>query len=206
MENETPFSEQPFSAEPFPQPSVSGPRRVAVSVPTNDGGKPDWSKVSPKVRKKFEQLFNDPATQAEFGKTTEGEMDPAQAKMLGMWAINILFQVEGLAVAAKFKLTREEAKQLTQADFSSFPDFDNAVTRVMQKRGPEWLSKWADEIFVGSCLMMAMAANWEKGSEMAAAKRKRERENTVNVNSEPKPNGGYQEPVYVPIDRVVEAQ
>jgi len=201
MENET-----PFSAEPFPQPSASGPRRVAVSVPTGDDGKPDWSKVSPKVRKKFEQLYNDPATQAEFSKVAEGEMDPAQAKMLGMWCINILFQVEGLAVAAKFKLTREEAKTLTQADFSTFPDFDNAVTRIMQKRGPEWLSAWADEIYVGSSLLMAMAANWEKGSEMAAAKRKREKENTVNVNAESKPNGGYQEPVYVDVGRVAEAE
>ena len=193
MEAET---STPFSAEPFPQPSVSGPRRVAVSVPTDDSGKPDWSKVSPKVRKKFEQLFNDPATQAEFSSTPEGQIDPAQAKMLGMWAINILFQVEGLAVAAKFKLTREEAKTLTQADFSSFPDFDNAVTRIMQKRGPEWLAKWADEIYVGSCLLMAMAGNWEKGAEMAAMKKKREKENTVIIDVDSKPNGGYQEPVY----------
>ena len=170
------------STAPFPRadaPLASG--RVSVSVPSDAAGHQDWARASDKVRKRFKELLDDPATKAAFVTPEEAPgMSQEQAHMLGMMALSAVFQIQALAAALKFRLNKEELQQCFSPDFKPYPDFDKALARVLQKRGPEWLAVWADELYVGSVIVMASLAGWAKAGSVAAEKKK-------------KVNGGMQE-------------
>ena len=170
-ENKTPTD----ATAPFPRadaPLSSG--RVSVSVPSDAEGHPDWARATDKQRKRFKELIEDPATKAAFVTPEEAPgLDPEQARMLGMMALGAIFQVQGLAAALKYRLSKEEIQQCFAPDFTPYPDFGKALARVLQKRGPEWLAVWADEIYVGSVLLIVSLAGWTKAGAVAGEKKKK---------------------------------
>jgi len=179
-----PSAESPFldAGAGFPTPAVSTSTRVSVSVPVKEDGTPDWSKASEKIRKRFAALFNDPATQAEFAQASDGGMDPMQARMLGMMLLSTINQVQSLAAVLKYKLTKEEIQECFTSDYKPYPNFEEALARVMAKRGPAWLAAWADELYVGQVVLLSSFAAWSKASAIAAEKKRKASEQVKEVS------------------------
>jgi hypothetical protein len=199
-ENESPFITPPIVVEAFPAPAASTPSRIAIGIPVTEKGKPDWSRVSDKVKKKFKDLLADPATQAEFLRVQgESLIDPQSALMMGKMMIGAIFQMQMLAAAIRLKLTKEELQECFQPNFQIFPnfDFDQVITRVIQKRGPDWLAAFADEITLGSVLVLSSLTCWGKAGDIADKKKIKteiKQENKTATN----------EPVYVESSTVFE--
>jgi hypothetical protein len=161
---------------PFPTPTAvaAAAGRIAVSVPAKEDGSPDWEHASEKVKAKFRKLVEDKETQELFLQEP-AELDPVTAKMMGQWAIGIIFNVHGFVAAAKYNLTSEEIKEIFRPDFSAYPNFDEALVKVMQKRGPDFLKRWGSEITVGCSIILASVACWHKAAERAKEKGREEK-------------------------------
>jgi hypothetical protein len=192
------MSDSPFvvTSETFPAPAASAPSRIALSVPVDDSGKPAWDRVSEKVKAKFKQLIDDPSTQAEFiSPAGTPIMDEQSARMMGKMLVGSLFQMQMLAAAIRLKLTKEELEECFKPNFQIAPgfDFDAVMARVLQKRGPEWLANFADEITVCSVIVISSLACWGKASDVA--KRKAEAATNQQQERVDKTEPVYAEPV-----------
>lgn len=163
------------SAASFPAAAVSTAKRINIGVPADDSGHPDWERATDKVKARFRELINDERTREQFLAATgaESAIDPQAALMLGKMAVGAFFQMQMVVAVIRYKPSKEELADL-QACFSpkfdTLPgvDFDKALTRVIQKRGPEWLAAFADEITVGGLLVMASLGCWNRAGEVAA--------------------------------------
>lgn len=164
----------PDGWQPFPAPAQSTPRRLSVSIPVDEAGNPEWDKVKDKVRQRFKDLLNNPATQAAFmqaGEPGQPALSDEQARMMALMALGTVFQLQAVASGLVYKLTREEALSIFKPDFRSYADFDAAIGRILQKHGPEWLAKFADEVYVSFAILMVSFACWSSASNLAAQKR-----------------------------------
>ena len=153
-------------------------------MPTDADGHPDWDRATDKVKARFRQLLEDEKTRQQFLSTAAGEpaIDSKSALFLGHMAVGAFFQMQMVVCAIRLKLTREELKECFTPDFTVMPgvDFDQSLTRLVQKRGPEWLAAFADEIAVGGILIMSSVGCWNRAGEAAAKKK---------GNAEPKKEG-----------------
>jgi hypothetical protein len=165
-------------SEPFPIPTKSTTTRINISVPVDADGNPDWTRASDKVKKKFREVIENPATKSEFTTQTtqENVLSDEQAQQIGMMMIEGLFKLQSAVAVARKKCTAEQAKEIFDVNFDQWPGFQGALTRTLQKRGPEWLAEFGDEIYVGSVIVMASLGCWTKVEAVQAKAKEKPKE------------------------------
>lgn len=179
-------------SEPFPdRTTATAPTRVLISIPVNDDGSPDWSRVKDKTRDKFREICADPSTQSLLGKE-EAEAAPAP-KELADAAVGMYFQTMAMTFAVTKKIPLPLASQLFRLTNEEHEKLDPLAQQVLGKYLPEWLARFGPEIALTKVLIDVTLIKYAGANKVAAEWKAAHEKPVQKGNNEPK---GTEIPAY----------